>query len=100
MKRREFLSLVAMSGVAAATPSVALAADPRVFACKIALIGSRVVVATTIGGSGPYPFMIDTGGFLSFIDEALAKSLKLTSRWLDQRGKDVIVADVGTGSPR
>lgn len=80
MQRREFLGLLAASGLSAFAPAVAAAQPSGVIVSKIALVGSRVIVAVTIDGSGPYPFLLDTGGFLSFIDDALARSLKLSQR--------------------
>jgi hypothetical protein len=57
-------------------PAGALAAE-RVIISKMALIDGRAVLALKIGEAGPYLFMIDTGGHLSLIDDALARSLRL-----------------------
>ncbi|MGN6377181.1 MAG: aspartyl protease family protein [Sphingomonas sp.] len=43
----------------------------------IGLAERRVLVAVAIDGTGPYLFMIDTGGTLSLIEDALAHDLKL-----------------------
>jgi hypothetical protein len=77
LDRRAFLSLLGWTGLAASAAPLADASSPRTLVTRIALIGSRVVVAVTIGGAGPFLFLLDTGGFLSVIDEALARSLKL-----------------------
>lgn len=42
-------------------------------------IDDRVLVACGINGAGPYFFMIDTGGTMSLIDNALASDLKLAT---------------------
>ncbi|GLR46486.1 aspartyl protease family protein [Sphingomonas astaxanthinifaciens] len=81
MQRRELLGLLGASGLCAlVAPQVLTAQGTGVLVSRIALVGSRVIVAVTIDGSEPYPFLLDTGGFLSFIDDALAKSLKLSQR--------------------
>ena len=43
----------------------------------IAIQGPRILVAVGIDGQGPFFFLIDTGGTLSLIDNALARQLKL-----------------------
>lgn len=42
---------------------------------KIALVGTRVLMAAKVGATGPYFFALDTGGDLSLIDTAFAKKL-------------------------
>ncbi|SFN71138.1 aspartyl protease family protein [Sphingomonas sp. OK281] len=84
MDRRDVIRMLAVAGGGIAIDTIgmgrAIAAEPgRVLVSKIALIDSRVVMALKIGDAGPYLFAIDTGGFLSLIDNGLAKSLKLTS---------------------
>ncbi len=75
--RRDFLStaLFGMSGLAVG--SRAGAAQPRVIVSKVQLRGSRVVMALTIGGQGPFDFLLDTGGVLSFINADFAEQLKM-----------------------
>ncbi|RZM34206.1 MAG: hypothetical protein EOP67_18315 [Sphingomonas sp.] len=84
MDRRDVLRMLALAGGGVAISTTAraraVAGEPgRVFVSRIMLQGSRVVMAVTIGDAGPYLFAIDTGGFLSLIDNALAKSLKLNA---------------------
>ncbi|MBC3941749.1 aspartyl protease family protein [Sphingomonas albertensis] len=83
MDRRDVIRMLAVAGGSIAIDTLgvarAIAAEPgRVLVSKIELVGSRVVMAVMIGDAGPYLFAIDTGGFLSLIDNELAKSLKLT----------------------
>lgn len=75
LKRRDVL---AGAGGLAVMPWLAgrvAAADAPVIV-PMALDG-RVIVACGINGAGPYFFMIDTGGTMSLIDDALARELKL-----------------------
>jgi hypothetical protein len=69
------MALLGMGGLAIGTR--AGAAEPRVIVSKVQLRGSRVVMALTIGGQGPFDFLLDTGGFLSFIDADFAERLKM-----------------------
>lgn len=41
------------------------------------LAGGFVVVPVTVNGTGPHPFLLDTGGTSSMVDEALARELEL-----------------------
>ena len=77
MRRRDVLGALVASGVMIRGFPVAAAPTGRVIVSKLALVAGRVVMGLTIDGAGPYLFMIDTGGHLSMIDEALARSLKL-----------------------
>src|SRR5690242_5459585 len=77
MRRRDVLRALVASGVMIRGFPVAAAPTGRVIVSKLALVAGRVVMGLTIDGAGPYLFMIDTGGHLSMIDEALARSLKL-----------------------
>lgn len=79
MHRRDVIRALAVGGSAAVLGvGRGLAAEPgRVIVSKIALLNNRVVMGLTIDGTGPYLFMVDTGGFLSIIDDALARSLRL-----------------------
>jgi len=69
--------MLASGLAAAAMPRVALAAEKRVFRARIALEDDRVLIAVGIASKGPFIFMIDTGGAVSLINDALAKDLKL-----------------------
>ncbi|MEI9851739.1 MAG: retropepsin-like aspartic protease [Sphingomonas sp.] len=76
MNRRDVVRALGLGAGAALLPRAAVAQDD-VFVARIALLGVRVVIAVTIGGRGPYQFMIDTGAFLSLIDKTLAIELGL-----------------------
>lgn len=76
VQRRDVLRSLIAGLLAGAFPGGALASQ-RVIVSKMALIDGRAVLALQIGEGGPYLFMIDTGGHLSLIDDALARSLKL-----------------------
>jgi hypothetical protein len=77
MRRREVLGALVASGVMIRGFPAAAAPGGRVIVSKLALVAGRVVMGLTIDGAGPFLFMIDTGGHLSLIDEALAHALKL-----------------------
>jgi hypothetical protein len=77
VRRREFLYAVATSGLLSSFFPALAAPSERVIVSKIALLDGRAVMALTIHGTGPWFFMIDTGGHLSLIDDALAHSLQL-----------------------
>jgi len=53
------------------------AADKPVASFPMNRFGSRPIVPVTIGDSGPYPFILDTGAGQSLIDSALADELGL-----------------------
>lgn len=70
--------------LAAGTPLPALAAAaaaklPQVVTGQIGLDNGRPWTPVTIGGRGPFRFLIDTGAFVSGVDENLAKILALKS---------------------
>ncbi|MFK4873235.1 aspartyl protease family protein [Novosphingobium sp. ZW T3_23] len=78
MQRRDFLggsAFVVAAGLA--RPVLAEARAPIV--SRIALMSGRVVTPVTIGGKGPFLFMLDTGGATSLIETGLARELKLKS---------------------
>ncbi len=84
MDRRRFLELAMLGagGVATARSASAAqdgAAERRVIVSKVRFVGSRVVMALTIGGQGPFDFLLDTGGHLSLIATPLAQQLKLVN---------------------
>lgn len=62
---------------AAGAAPKAFAAEGRAFVSRIVLEDGRVWIAARIGDKGPYFFILDTGGFVSFIDDAFAKSLRM-----------------------
>lgn len=77
-----FSRRMVLGGVAAgiALPSHAQPrAHPRpdVITNRIALRGNRVWVDVSIGGRGPYRFIMDTGAVVSLIHERIAKDLSL-----------------------
>lgn len=74
--RRTLIAMLTAAGLLPATP--AMAAEPRVVTAPIVLRDNRIEVAVTIGGHGPYTFMIDTGTYVSAIRPDLAKTLKLS----------------------
>ncbi len=94
MDRRDVIRALVLAGGGAtlsAGRSIAARypeAEPgRVFVAKVALVGPRIVMEVMIGPAGPYMFAIDTGGYLSLIDDQLAKSLKLQNNGtVDSRG--------------
>jgi hypothetical protein len=64
------------TGLAGFAPR-SLAQTASMIVSKIALMDGRVVMPVTIGGRGPYLFLIDTGGATSLIDGKLASELQL-----------------------
>jgi hypothetical protein len=76
--RRDVLGSGVALSAAGLLPSRAVAADAPIVS-KIALTENRVWIAAMIEKSGPHLFIIDTGGTVSLIDDALAKRLKLES---------------------
>ncbi len=69
-------ALVSMLAVRAAQA----AGKPMVVPIPITLTrGGKPVLSLTIGGKGPYRFILDTGAFACVINESLAKELKLHS---------------------
>ncbi|MBI1682250.1 aspartyl protease family protein [Caulobacter hibisci] len=96
--RRRVLSLLS-SPFLASVAGRALAAD-GVVAAPITLNDKRILIDVTLGGKGPYPFAIDTGGAFSLIRESLAEELKLRqvrTLWLNGKpspiyeAKDVVM---------
>ncbi|MES2987805.1 MAG: retropepsin-like aspartic protease, partial [Pseudomonadota bacterium] len=73
--RRALLTAAAFVPLTAALPAFG---QKRVFAAKIKLLGPRVTIDVMVNGKGPYPFMIDTGGYLSLMEEGLIAELGLT----------------------
>ncbi|MCC2978277.1 aspartyl protease family protein [Sphingomonas sp. PL-96] len=70
-------SLIVGVGAAALLPaSVTRGTTPPV-RIPIELTESRVLVDCSIGGRGPFQFLIDTGGTIGLIDMKLAEKLKL-----------------------
>jgi hypothetical protein len=78
MQRRDILNGLAFTLLAGIARPV-LAQDGRLIVSKIALLDGRVVMPITIAGSGPYLFLLDTGGAGSLIDAKLARELRLQS---------------------
>ncbi len=75
ISRRHALCLLS-SPLLAGLAAPALAAG-RVIAAPITLNDKRILLDVAIGGQGPYPFVIDSGGALSLIRESLAQELNL-----------------------
>lgn len=76
--RRNAITSGAALAAAGMLPGWALAAagkDPVVN--RIALEDGRIWIVAKIGDKGPFYFVIDTGAFVSFIDNDFAKSLAL-----------------------
>jgi hypothetical protein len=83
MRRRDVLAGMASGGLALGLGGRASGARPaEVVTSRIAVIGPRVVMALTIEGRGPYPFLLDTGGYVSLINNRLAGELGLAKRGL------------------
>lgn len=80
--RRE--AMIGAAAVAlAGRPGRAMAAEP--VNVPITLTENRVIVSGSIGGTGPIPLVIDTGGEMGLIKNAVAEQLKLkriAKRWL------------------
>jgi hypothetical protein len=53
-------------------------ADSRRVPLRLAA-GRLLIVPVTVDGSGPYPFLLDTGATRSLVDEALAGSASLAA---------------------
>ena len=72
------------AALAAALPLRALSgAEDRMFLNRIVVEDGRVWIAAMIGDKGPYFFIVDTGSYVSMIEDAFAKSMgftKVTSR--------------------
>lgn len=78
--RRQAVAALAGAGM---LPARALAGDRPPFVNRIVLEDGRVWIAAKIGDKGPFFFVIDTGGYVSLIDDAFAKQMgmeKVTSR--------------------
>lgn len=71
--RRVFL---AGAGATAAMSTIARAATAP-YRIPITLTDTRVLVDCTIGGQGPFRFVLDTGGTVGLIELGLARQLKL-----------------------
>lgn len=74
LDRRDFLAAVGASALFA--PSLARASDGPL-AVPIRLQDGRVLIDCSIGGNGPWPFVIDTGGTLGLMRNDLVRSLRL-----------------------
>ena len=70
-------TLIATGAAAALLPRAVHAAPGRAIVSKIVVEERRIWSPVTIGGAGPWPFIIDTGAQLSAIDRKLAEQLKL-----------------------
>ena len=81
MNRRDMLVAMAGAGVTGIAPRCfsqdSGAPGNRVIVSRIGLVDGRVVMPITIGGKGPYLFLIDTGRATSMIEDELARELKL-----------------------
>lgn len=68
-------------GAAAALPTRLQATEALAIPFQLLEAGpARIVVDVSIGGRGPYGFILDTGGATSLIDSKFAQSLKLETR--------------------
>lgn len=74
MRRRDFIA----GGVLGLTASPTWAQGANDIAIPIRLANSRVLVDVTLNGTGPLPFVIDTGAAVSGMMQALADRLELT----------------------
>ncbi|MDC7676295.1 retroviral-like aspartic protease family protein [Asticcacaulis machinosus] len=76
MNRRQWLQAAAASG--GLWSAQAFAADDETVAVPIALAPPRrIVTSLTIGGKGPYYFILDTGASVSGIKPSLARQLNM-----------------------
>lgn len=73
--RRHALQFLSSALAASRLPTAHAAPAP--LRAPIELVGSRVVIAVTLNGTGPFLFAIDTGGAVSLIREDLAARLNL-----------------------
>lgn len=74
ISRRDLLGALAAVPMLGAAP---LAAQGRLGGGRIALRDYRLWLDVSIGGRGPWPFVIDTGAFVNLIRDDLARSLGL-----------------------
>ena len=81
LDRLAMISRRTLLAAAAAMPLGAAAAAPTVGRIQVA--ASRIIMPVTIGGAGPFPFILDTGAAVSCIAPRLAARLGL--RKLGQR---------------
>ncbi|MDQ0251071.1 serine protease Do [Sphingomonas kyeonggiensis] len=79
-RRRMIGGSIALAGGAALPGTAALAAPRQPVINPIRLSGNRVVIDAMVNGKGPYSFILDTGGTVSFIEKEFAKGVPLASR--------------------
>ena len=81
-RRRLMAGLLAASGMANAAWS---GVPPRIYNIPFTTTRARrLVIAVSIGGKGPFRFLMDTGGATSFIHDSLARRLKLENQGADR----------------
>src|SRR4051812_32600078 len=68
---------LALSALASLLPFARARADGRVIEAPIRLSPARILIDARLNGRGPYPFIIDTGGELSAVNDELAHALAL-----------------------
>lgn len=74
LDRRRF---IAATSAFAVVPFYQISASTADVAIPIRLTERRVLVDCSIGASGPYPFVLDTGGTIGLLQLALAERLRL-----------------------
>lgn len=79
-KRDVLAGASAMLGAAVLARAAQAAVKPAIVRVPITFTpDNKPVLSLTIGGKGPYRFVLDTGAFTSVINESIAKDLKLHS---------------------
>lgn len=74
--RRSFLATTAVAGAMALSPA-RLLAQPNAFTIPIRLTDKRVLIDCLLDGQGPWPLVIDTGGAVGLMEQAMVDHLRL-----------------------
>ena len=74
--RRSFLAATAAMGAVALSPA-RLLAQPNFFTIPIRLTDKRVLIDCLLDGQGPWPLVVDTGGAVGLMEQAMVDQLRL-----------------------
>ena len=74
--RRSFLATTAAMGAVALSPA-RLLAQPNFFTIPIRLTDKRVLIDCLLDGQGPWPLVVDTGGAVGLMEQAMVDQLRL-----------------------